>query len=142
MPRELALSEIAWTPRAQKNWDSFLVRSGKQYAWLDANHYNYRIPNPSFTISAPDLRIANVSPSVRTLAAQTRSNSIEVTISDAVPGASIRYTTGNAVATTSSPRYTSALRYEMQPGKVVHITAVAVLQNGRVSTPSELIVRR
>jgi|GEM_PF-734143 len=141
LPRELALSEIAWTPRALHNWDSFVTRTRTQYAWLDAHHYNYRIPNPTFSTNAT-LRMSNVSPSVRTVSAQTDASSVDVSIDDEVAGAAIRYTTDGSTPTAASAGYTGPLHYALQPGERITVTAIAVLPGGRTSTPSELILRR
>ena len=141
IPRELALSEIAWTPRALKSWDSFVQRSGLQYAWLDAHHYNYRIPNPTFTTNAA-LRMANVSPSVRTVSGETAASSVDVSIRDDIPSATIRYTTDGSMPSKRSLEYSQPLHFTLQPGQTLSVTAVAVLANGRASTPSQLILRR
>jgi hexosaminidase len=141
LPRELALSEIAWTAHAQRDWDSFVSRSSRQYAWLDAHHYNYRIPNPTFALSVP-ARMANVSPSLRTISAETAAQSVDVSIADAVAGASIRYTTNGSPPSKTSAQLTGPLHYALQPGERIDITAVTILPDGRVSTPSELILRR
>ncbi|MBV8391254.1 MAG: family 20 glycosylhydrolase [Mucilaginibacter sp.] len=45
-PRLLALSEVAWTPLANKNFKDFSeVRLPGQLAYLDKNNYNYRVPS-------------------------------------------------------------------------------------------------
>ena len=51
LPRELALAEVLWTPRARKSWDGFLARLPAQLAWLDAHDYRFRIPNTAFALS-------------------------------------------------------------------------------------------
>jgi len=44
-PRLLALSEVAWTPLAGKNFKDFSeTRLPAQLAWLDKNNYEYRVP--------------------------------------------------------------------------------------------------
>ncbi|MGZ3751687.1 MAG: family 20 glycosylhydrolase, partial [Mucilaginibacter sp.] len=44
-PRLLALSEIAWSPLAGKNFKDFSeTRLPSQLAWLDKNNYDYRVP--------------------------------------------------------------------------------------------------
>jgi hexosaminidase len=44
-PRLLALSEIAWTPLANKDFKDFSeTRLPSQLAWLDRNNYDYRVP--------------------------------------------------------------------------------------------------
>ncbi len=45
-PRILALSEVVWSPLEAKNWDDFRARLGGQFARLDAENVNYRIPEP------------------------------------------------------------------------------------------------
>ena len=52
LPRELALAENAWTPRARKSWPSFLARLPAQFAWLEAHGYPFRIPNVAFALWA------------------------------------------------------------------------------------------
>ncbi|MDT3402588.1 family 20 glycosylhydrolase [Mucilaginibacter terrae] len=45
MPRMMALSEVAWTPLANKNYTDFAeTRIPKHLAWADANKFNYRVP--------------------------------------------------------------------------------------------------
>src|SRR6201996_2835695 len=44
-PRLLALSELAWTPLASKNFKDFSeTRLPAQLAWLDKNDYDYHVP--------------------------------------------------------------------------------------------------
>jgi hexosaminidase len=44
-PRLLALSELAWTPLASKNFKDFSeIRLPAQLAWLDKNDYDYHVP--------------------------------------------------------------------------------------------------
>ena len=142
LPRELALAEDAWTPEYEKNWSSFEARTGPQYLWLEAHGYNFRIPNPSFTIDAPQLSFAGVSPSVRTIQAYTRGPDVTVTLTDDVPGAAIHYTLDGSTPSARSLVYGAPLRYALKPNETVDVTAVAVLPDGRVSTPSELLLAR
>jgi hexosaminidase len=45
LPRLMALSEVAWSPLANKNYKDFSeTRLPKHLAWLEANQYNYRVP--------------------------------------------------------------------------------------------------
>jgi len=41
-PRICALSEIVWSPREQKNFDSFEERMKSEYPRLDVYNINYR----------------------------------------------------------------------------------------------------
>ncbi len=39
LPRLGALAEVGWTEQAERNWDSFAKRIGKQASWWDQNGY-------------------------------------------------------------------------------------------------------
>ena len=142
LPRELALSEIAWAPGAGKDWNSFVTRSGAQYAWLSQNGYNFRIPNPEFSIDAPHLQFANVSRSIRTVQAYSDGPEATVAIGAAVPGATIHYTTDGSKPTAKSATYSSPLHFKLLAGTPIDIIAVTVLAGARTSTPSELFLDR
>ena len=86
-PRLLALAEVAWTPRALRDYGSFLDRLSRQYARLDAKGCGYRVPEP---------RIAATEPA---------GDSLRVTLAPAVAGAPIVYTTDGSSPTVHSPRY-------------------------------------
>ncbi|GAB2686087.1 glycoside hydrolase family 20 protein [Mucilaginibacter koreensis] len=76
LPRMLALSEVAWTPVAQKNYTNFAtVRLPHHLAWLDKNGYNFRVPE---VIGLKD---------TTTIAAQ-----FPVNVKPSVEGAKIYYT--------------------------------------------------
>jgi hexosaminidase len=45
-PRMLAMAEDVWTMPENKNYDNFLQRLSAQYARLDKQNVNYRIPEP------------------------------------------------------------------------------------------------
>ncbi|HEV2262702.1 MAG TPA: family 20 glycosylhydrolase, partial [Candidatus Rubrimentiphilum sp.] len=51
LPRELALSEILWTPRNAKSWNAFLRRLPDQFDWLASHGYNFRIPNVAIVLT-------------------------------------------------------------------------------------------
>ncbi len=111
LPRELALAEIGWDSPRVKNWDSFLRRTVAQYAWLDANGYNYRVPEPTFWAHAG-----------------------VVEIHDLVPNAEIVYTTDGSRPTARSKRYSQPLPASAGD----KLTAVAITSGGRESLPSKL----
>ncbi len=45
-PRLLALSEVVWSPRTARDWDSFQLRLSRELSRLDALGVNYRVPQP------------------------------------------------------------------------------------------------
>jgi hexosaminidase len=142
LPRELALSEIAWTAPQNKNWNSFEQRMGPQYLWLQQQRFNFRIPNPAFSIAGGALQLDNVVPGVQTISAHIDASSVSVTLSDPVPNAALVYTTDGTDPKRSSQRYTKALQLSLEPGQRVTISAAAVLPNGRMSTITKLILER
>jgi hexosaminidase len=45
-PRMIALSEVVWSPRERRNWDSFLARLPAQLNRLDVMGVRYRPLDP------------------------------------------------------------------------------------------------
>ena len=88
-PRLLALSEVAWTPKALRDYGSFLDRLSRQYARLDAKGCGYRVPEPVIAATEP------------------AGDSLRVTLAPAVAGAPIVYTTDGSYPTIHSARYTA-----------------------------------
>ncbi len=41
IPRMIALAEVVWSPKKERNWDDFRMRLKKQFARLDMLHVNY-----------------------------------------------------------------------------------------------------
>jgi hexosaminidase len=142
LPRELALSEIAWTPQTERDWVAFQTRMGPQYLWLQQQRYNFRLPNPTFSIAGGTLEFDNVVPSVQALSAHTDASSITVSMSDPMPSAALVYTTDGSDPSGRSPRYTQPLQISLTPGQRIVITAAAVLPDGRTSTTTKLIIQR
>jgi hexosaminidase len=140
LPRELALSEIAWRDPHPRNDAGFDARMGAQIPWLLAHGYNFRIPNPVFHVDGGGLTFANVSSSVRTVTAQTDAAAVAVTIQTVVPHGTIHYTTDGTAPTAKSPVYSGPLSLSLEPLKKIDIQAVVVLPGGRTSTPSEVIL--
>lgn len=140
LPRMLSLSEIAWRDPQPRDWSAFAPAMGAQLPWLAAHGYTFRIPNPSFEIAGGTLRFANVAPSVRTVDAAVHPGSVTVTITSVVPNGSIHYTLDGTVPTTRSPAYSQPLALQIAANQRSVITAVVVLPDSRVSTPSELVL--
>ena len=140
LPRMLSLSEIAWSDPHPRNWASFEPRMGAQLAWLSARGYNFRIPNPEFTVSGATLRFSSVSSSVRTVRALTTGGNPTVTITTVVPGAVIHYTIDGTAVEPSSPVYTAPIAVPQTPNQPFDVRALVVLPDETVSHPSELIL--
>ncbi|GAA5494028.1 hypothetical protein Rhal01_00183 [Rubritalea halochordaticola] len=107
-PRMFALSEIAWTPQDQRQWEDFSKRAFVfNLPKLDAQNVHYRIPLPSASLSSEGL----------------------LTITTPYEGAQVRYTTDGSKPTTESPLYEQPFTLEQgTPLKMVTFT-----ETGRLS---------
>ena len=119
-PRQLALAELCWTPRARMRWHDFAVRLGPSLLRLENEGVPFRIPEVRY-----DVHIARGT-DVATIA-----------LAALVPGATIHYTLDGSVPTSSSPIYAVPLR--VPPGATsARVAALAVSAGGRASAPSFL----
>jgi hexosaminidase len=105
LPRELALAEIAWTPRSKKSWSSFLARLPLQFAWLEAHGYPFRIPNVAFEFAGGVASFEAVPGRVQSVEVRTTSPQLRVTLRVPLHGAVIRYTTDGTRPTATAPVY-------------------------------------
>jgi hexosaminidase len=140
LPRELALAEIAWTPRPKKSWSSFLARLPLQFAWLEAHGYPFRIPNAAFAFRggpAVFLLIPGYAQSVEVL---TTAPQLQVTLSVPLTGAVIRYTTDGTVPSASARIYRRP--FTLRVGRAHRrIRAVAFLHGRRGAVTASTIAR-
>jgi hexosaminidase len=141
LPRELALAENAWTPRARKSWPSFLARLPAQLAWLDAHGYNFRIPNASFALRAGrKIVFESVPGRVQAVRAWTAAPAVTVALRVPVRDAVIRYTADGSAPTASSRAYVRPFTVAAGPAPIV-LRAAAFLR-GRAGAVSECAVSR
>lgn len=87
-PRLLAVSEVAWTPKARRDYADFAQRLTTQYARLDNKDCSYRVPEPRIT------------------AMEQTEGGWRFTLEPSVAGADIRYTTDGSYPNIHSLRYT------------------------------------
>jgi hexosaminidase len=116
-PRMLAMSEVFWSPKESRNWESFLARMPVQLARLDALGVNYRVPDPLGLIAER-----------KVLEDRTR-----VAMNSVVPASVIRYTTDGSEPSASSPVYTSPIDVRVT-GAPVTVAARVFMPNGRVGS--------
>ena len=124
-PREAALSEVAWTAAADRNWDDFAHRLPAEEQRLDAMGVNYRpIEDDKLT---HNIHLDNG----------------QITI-DPVPGTTTRFTTDGNYPMPDSPEYTGpvplpkgwvqvAARY-FTPGKAAALATAATFLDGKAVT--------
>ncbi|GAA4494171.1 hypothetical protein GCM10023172_03860 [Hymenobacter ginsengisoli] len=123
-PRMLAVSEVAWTPAAQRSYADFAPRLGQQYARLDAKKVNYRVPEPLGLDSTSQV---------------VQGGKAVFTLRSAVPGAHIHYTLDGKLPDETTDRYTKPLA--VPTGRRLTVRAVAIAPNGRHSAPVEVLVK-
>ncbi len=122
-PRLLALSEVAWTPYAKKDYSSFLQRLGKQLPRLDAKKVRYRVPEPA---GLDKEKIV------------TQGNKAIITLTTIVPGAEIRYTLDGHIPDETTELYTKPIT--IPTNQNLKVQAVTITPDGRHSVPAELII--
>jgi hexosaminidase len=147
LPRELALAEIAWTPREQRSWPDFVIRSGRQYLWLQSQGYNFRIPEPDWQLYAPNPNdVVQQIPKSNTLQVTTKQGGVQVSIGDAVPNASVHVlyssTQAGPIPDLSALEHGEVVNITMKPGQHIVFVATAALPSGRSSAPMMLVIDR
>ncbi len=143
LPHVLALAEISWTPLKDQNYAHFIQRTSRQYLWLQAHHYNFRIPPPSFHFKGSGgASTANRDPLHNELDVKTASSSGLVRLTDPVPGTKIYYTLHGAMPDAQSKRYRRPISVQISSGRPVIIRGIAVDSSGRSSAPSRLVLQR
>jgi len=117
LPRMMALSEVAWTPLANKNYTDFAeTRIPKHLAWLDANKFNYRVPT---AIGAKDTTYT---------AAQLTAN-----LKTPVTGAKIYYTIDGYTPSEKDLEYTHPLSFNIPPDQYLELKTIVITATGKRS---------
>ncbi|MBO2011180.1 beta-N-acetylhexosaminidase [Hymenobacter negativus] len=123
-PRLLAVSEVAWTPAASKSYAAFLPRMSQQFARLDQQRINYRVPEPLGLDSTSMVK---------------QGSKAVFTLRSLVPGAQIRYTLDGHLPDETAALYNGPLAVPLNNRLTVR--AVTIAPNGRKSPPAELLVK-
>lgn len=123
-PRLLALSEVAWTPRALRDSTSFLRRLPARLEALDARGIGYRVPPPT-----------GLDEDVPTL-----ENAVTVRLGG-LPFGTIRYTLDGSDPDPGDPAYERPLRVEATRAGTV-VSARRFSPGGRASPLRRAVVRR
>jgi hexosaminidase len=112
-PRLLALAEVAWSPKAARDWESFQARLPARLAALDRAGVQYRIP-----------QVQGLDQDVLTL-----DSTATLTLSSILPTAAIHYTLDGAEPTAASPVYAGPVTVALD--SAVRAEARLLLPNGR-----------
>lgn len=124
LPRLMALSEIAWTPLANKNFTDFMeVRIPQHLAVIERSNYNYRVPP---TIGARDTIMFGSQ-----LTAQLRPS---------VKGAKVYYTIDGYTPNETDLEYTVPLKFDVPPNQYRELQTVVITPEGKRSTATKTVV--
>lgn len=116
-PRMLALSEVLWSTVESKNYEDFLRRLPAQFARLDKQKVNYRIPEP--------VGLRNV--------LLTDSDTVKVDWKPIAENAKIFYTLDGSTPTPASTEYKKSFEVKLKENEKVQPKLIMVLPNGRQS---------
>jgi hexosaminidase len=124
MPRLFALSEVAWSDPAKKDYKNFAqVRLAKHFARLDAMHYNYRVPTAFEVIDTMMI-----------------GQQFVMTPFSAIPGAKIHYTFNGRDPLDTDWGYDSPVTIKVPPGEKRVFKTVVITPSGRRSLPTSTVM--
>jgi hexosaminidase len=117
LPRMLALSEVAWTPTANKNYQDFSeTRLPQHLARLDKNGYNYRVP--AAIGNADTVMIGST---------------LNVNLKSPVKGARIYYTIDGYTPRETEILYTGPMSYPVPLDEYRDLKTIVVTPSGKRS---------
>jgi hexosaminidase len=123
LPRLMALSEIAWTPLANKSIANFDLRLPKHLAWLDKNGFNYRFNK---AIGAIDT--------------MTIGSKIDINLKPTVEGARIYYTIDGFEPNENTLLYDHPFTLDVPEGQSRELKTVTITPAGHRSWISHAMV--
>ena len=124
-PRLLALSEVAWTPLANKNFKDFSeVRLPGQLAYLDKNNYNYRVPLAINTSQDTIMFGSN----------------LNVALKSPVTGAKIYYTIDGFTPGETDIEYHNPMNYNVPQDQYRELKTIVITPTGKRSQVTHTMV--
>jgi hexosaminidase len=124
LPRLLAVSEVAWTPLANKNFKDFSEnRLPGQLAWLDKNNFSYRVPS---AIGAKD-----------TVMFGTQLN---VDLKPSVKGAKVYYTIDGYTPTDNDLAFNIPITYNVPADQYRELQTIVITPTGKHSVVTKTVV--
>jgi hexosaminidase len=124
LPRILALSEVAWTPLANKNYTDFAnTRLPGHLAWFDSNNFDYRVPT---AIGAKDTIMFG--------------NQLNVKLKSSVEGAKVYYTIDGYTPRETDMEYTVPMTYNVPADQYRELKTIVITPSGKRSQITRAIV--
>jgi hexosaminidase len=117
LPRLLAVSELNWTPLANKNFNDFAnIRLPYHLAWLDKNNFDYRVPP---AIGAKDTIVFG--------------SQLNAQLKPSVVGATIFYTIDSYTPRETDLIYSTPLSYNVPPDQYRELETIVITPSGKRS---------
>jgi len=117
LPRILALSEVAWTPLANKNYTDFAnTRLPGHLAWFDSNNFDYRVPT---AIGAKDTIMFG--------------SQLNVKLKSSVEGAKVYYTIDGYNPRETDMEYTVPMTYNVPVDQYRELKTIVITPSGKRS---------
>jgi len=124
LPRILALSEVAWTPLANKNYTDFAnTRLPGHLAWFDKNNFNYRVPA---AIGGKDTIMFG--------------SQLNVSLKSPVEGAKVYYTIDGYTPRETDMEYTHPMTYEVPADQYRELKTIVITPSGKRSQVTRAIM--
>ncbi|MEI8278373.1 MAG: family 20 glycosylhydrolase [Bacteroidota bacterium] len=124
LPRLLALSEIAWSPKENKNFKQFYqLRVSKHLSAIDAEGFNYRVPT---AIGATDTTMTG--------------SQFQIELQSPVENAAIYYTIDGYPPRETDLQYTYPLNFNITQGQQIELQTIVITASGKRSLISHTIL--
>ncbi|MFD2872134.1 family 20 glycosylhydrolase [Mucilaginibacter ximonensis] len=124
LPRMFAVSEVAWTPLANKNFKDFSeVRLPNHLAWLDKNGFDYRVPT---AIGAKD--------------SVGFGTTMTVNLKPPVTGAKIYYTIDGYTPRETDIEYTLPKTYNVPVDQYRELQTIVITPTGKRSVVTRMMI--
>jgi hexosaminidase len=124
LPRLLALSEVAWTPLANKNYSDFAnTRLPNHLAWFDKHNFDYRVP-----------------PAIGTQDTITFGTQLKVNLKSPVTGAKVYYTIDGYTPRETDMEYSIPMVYNVPPDQYRDLETIVITPSGKRSVVTHAVV--
>jgi hexosaminidase len=124
LPRLLAVSELNWTPLANKNFNDFAnIRLPYHLAWLDKNNFDYRVPP---AIGAKDTIVFG--------------SQLNAQLKPSVVGATIFYTIDSYTPRETDLIYSTPLSYNVPQDQFRELETIVITPSGKRSVVTHTVM--
>jgi hexosaminidase len=124
LPRLMALSEVAWTPLANKNFTDFAdTRLPSHLAWLDKNNFDYRVPN---AIGAKDTIVFGPQ--------------LNVNLKPSVTDAKVYYTIDGSKPDETTLEYITPMTYIVPADQYRELKTIVITPSGKISHVARMVM--